>query len=408
MCFQVISSPGSGFSQITSEASIDHLLPSFLSTRASHGSSTDSLTSFSQSGPSAAFSQSGPSAAFNQSVPSAAFNQSVPSAPFSQSGPSAAFSQSGSFAAFNQSGPSATFSQSVAATACQSQPSGAFSLSGPPAAFTQPALPTSDLPVPAQASKLAEATGDHTIVRQHHQHQPLSSRGFPQEFGSSPLPGEGGSTGLPSFPVPATSRPEPTENEDVGVESSLLQEPSFFSSLVGGSLAPPTLEAACSSRPILCDAALRDQHKALGKCADSHDDAQTEREENNNAITKQDVSQTPKPYSKMLNTADDNITVTKMKVTSNSSAVSPPSLSSPETPGACFSGEHMVWSSTAAAKPAQPESACSSSGVSAERKMGTHDVDPKDDGFEIVEGLSGESRNSVHSKDGHSLYSSRC
>ena len=375
MCFQVISSPGSGFSQIISEASIDHLLPSFLSTRASHGSSTDSSTSFSRSGPSAAFSQSGPSAAFSQSGPSVAFNQSVPSAPFSQSGPSAAFSQlgpsaafnqSGPFAAFNQSGPSATFSQSVAATACQSQPSGAFSLSGPPAAFTQPAFPTSDLPVPAQASKLAEATGDHTIVRQHHQHQPLSSRSFPQEFGSSLLPGEGGSTSLPSFPMPATSRPEPTENEDVGVESSLLQEPNFFSSLVGGSLAPLTQEAACSSRPILCDAALHDQRKALGKCADSHDDAQMEKEENNNAITKRDVSLTPKPYSKMLNTDDDNITVTKMKVISNSPAVSAPSLSIPETPGACFSGEHTVWSSTAAAKPAQPEDARSSSGVSAE------------------------------------------
>ena len=208
--------------------------------------------------------------------------------------------------------------------------------------------------------------------------------------------------------MPATSRPEPTENEDVGVESSSLQEPNFFSSLVGGSLAPLTQEAACSSHPILCDAALHDQRKALGKCADSHDDAQMEKEENNNAITKWDVSLTPKPYSKMLNTDDDNITVTKMQVISNSPAVSAPSLSSPETPGACFSGEHTVWSSTAAAKPAQSEDARSSSGVSAERKMGTHDVDPKDDGFEIVEGLSGESRNSVHSKDGHSLYSSRC
>ena len=368
MCFQVISSPGSGFSQITSGASIDHLLPSFLSIRASRGSSKDCLTSFSQSGPSAAFSQSLPSAAFNQAVPSAAFNQSGPSAAFSQFGPSAAF---------HQSGPSAAFNQSVASAACQSVPSGAFSLSGPPAAFTQPAFPTSDLPIPAQASKLAEAIGDHTIVRQHHQHQLLPSHGFPQEFGSSPLPGEWGSTGLPSSPVPATSRREPTENGNVATESSSLQEPSFFNSLVGGSLAPPTLEAAHGNRPILCDAALRDQRKALGKCAYSHDDAQTEREENNNATTKQDVSLTPKPYSEMLNTDDDffpmlqcfaaaNVTVTKTKAVSNSSEVAAPSLSSPETPGACSSGEHTVWYSTAAAKPAQPEDVHSSSGVSAE------------------------------------------
>lgn len=199
------------------------------------------------------------------------------------------------------------------------------------------------------------------------------------------------------------------ENEDVAQESSSLQEPSFFGSLAGGSLAPSSLGAAVSDRPVLCRAALGDQHKALDKCACSHDDAQVEREENNNKAKHWDVSLSSKPG--LLN-ADDPVAqlsclsavhATKSKTVDDSLPVPVPVCLSPETAGACSSGRHMPACSAAPPKldnPAQPQVDSSSWSVDEERGG--------DDGFKMVGGLSKESRNSTHNKAGEGPHSTQC
>ena len=194
-------------------------------------------------------------------------------------------------------------------------------------------------------------------------------------------PVEGGSTGLPNIPVPATSKQEPIENEDVTIETSSLQEPSFFRSLADGSLVLSSSGAACNSRQILCDAALHDQQKALSKCAASYDNVQVEREDNSSDAT--GASNTDEPFVELSCLSAAHATEREVNATFLPTPVS--TWPSPETDGICSSEQHTLTYSTAPTLdcPTQAQVARSGCNGSAEQTEGSGN-----NGVEIVEGLT--------------------